>query len=718
MTADITAKNKDVMKDFIYLLILNVVMYSSPVFSEKSAYDEEVDYSLESAYFSTIASGHLEAVRKAPGVVSVITAADIIDMGATHLDEVLETVPGLHVIRSDLNRLEPVYSIRGIHSGFNPQVLILFNGIELKNPYSGGLPSAFRLPLNAIERIEVIKGASSSLYGANAYSGVINIIPKRMKNYAPTVLQVRVGSFNSKDVTLQYRGDDEQGAGFFFSIEHQASTGDNRRIVEEDFQTLIDLQMKTDATLAPGLLNTDYSVSNIILNIENDFWSWNNWMWQNKGVGTGQGVARVLDDIGYANSISYMSHLQYRRIVDYEISVESNVSYHYLDGKNYFKLFPDNSLIPIGDDGNPFSSSGVPALFVDGVIGAPDYKSHKLYGDITYQYVGLEDQIWRLQFGGQYTSINTEENKNYGPGVLDGTTFSVNGQLTDVSGQPYVFLDDQERYSVFLAVQDQWYFHRNWTLTLGGRWDRYSDFGTIFNPRLGLVWDPLHDFTAKLLYGEAFRAPSFSELYLKNNPSGLGSDTLVPERIKTLELVADYQVTSGFRLINSLYYYKAEDLIENKLVGNVYQFQNSTQKKGYGLEIEALWRVSSQLNMKGQYSYQHSENSDTGDSIADAPNHTGYIAIDYKFKNNWALHLDNHWIGSSVRERTDMRNKLSGYAWSTLKVSKTFENRKLVTSLIIKNLFNDNARSPSSPIIPSDYPLESRSIWAEITYSF
>ena len=706
------------MSKAIYGLIVSLVFISALSLSGGGVADEEVDYSLESAYFSTIASGHLEAVRKAPGVVSVITATDIASMGATHLDEVLETVPGLHVLRSDLSRLEPVYSIRGLQSGFNPQVLVLFNGIELKNPLSGGLPSAFHLPLNSIERIEIIKGAGSALYGANAYSGVINIIPKRVRDYMPAIAQVRVGSFNSRGLTIQHREENYHGAGMFFSMERQVSSGDSRRTIGQDLQTSIDQQMGTKSSLALGGLNTDYSVTNIFLNIENDEWSWNNWFWQNKDAGTGQGVARALDNQGYVDSSSYISHLQYKSIIDFESSIESNVGYHYLDAESLFKLFPSGSLIPIGKDGNPFASQSYPVLFVDGVIGAPEYNSHKVIADVTYKYIGFEDQIWRSQFGFQYTDFETSERKNYGPGILDGTVSPISGGLTDVTNLPYVFLDDQERHSVFFAVQNQWYFHPDWTLTVGGRWDRYSDFGSIFNPRLGLVWEPRHDFTGKLLYGEAFRAPSFSELYMKNNPSGIGSASLLPERIKTYEIVADFQVAPSLRVINSVYFYKAEDLIENKLVGNVYQFQNAAQQEGYGLELEAQWAVSSQLKVKGQYSYQHSENTDTGEVIADVPNHTGYLSIDYTMLNDWALHLNNHWIGSSVRERTDTRNKLSGYAWSTLKLSKVFDQRNLETAFIVKNLFDENARTPSSPIIPGDYPLEGRSIWAEITYSF
>ena len=654
---------------------------------------DEIDHSLEEAYFSTIASGHLEAISKAPGVVSVITSSDIRAMGATHLDEVLETIPGLHVARSDLSRLEPVYSIRGIHSGFSAQVLFLFNGVEFKNPYSGGLPAAFRLPLNGIERIEVIKGASSALYGANAYSGVINIVPKKVRDYSPTIAEVRLGSFGSQDFTVQHQYKNALGAGYFLSLEHQSSDGDSKRTISEDLQSSIDLDQGTTASLAPGSLNTNYSVTNLHLNVEDDLWSWNNWLWHQNGGGTGQGVARALDKDGYNDSTSIMSHLQYRRIIDHGWSVESNFSLNYLNNKNHFKIFPDNSLIPIGSDGNPFTSSSSPVLFTEGVIGKPHYTTRKTYADLAYQYIGIEDHILRFQTGGQYTTIKTSERKNYGPGVLDGSETIVDGSLSDVSDQPYVYLDDRQRHSIFLAFQDQWSVSDDWTLTWGGRWDRFSDFGSIFNPRLGLVWEVDRDITAKLLYGEAFRAPSFSELYLKNNPSGLGSPNLDPERIKTYEMVLDYQAWSDLRVISSIYHYKAEDLIENKLAGSVFKFQNTAQQEGYGFEVESYWRANDALNLKAQYSYQHSENSDTGEAVADVPNHTAYLAVDYRLSDQWRLHLNNHWIGSSFRASGDSRDKLSGYSWTTLKLTKAFDPEGLSVALIVKNLLDENARA-------------------------
>ena len=81
--------------------------------------------------FISIATGVVQPIAKAPAVASVITASEIKSMGATDIDQILETVPGLHVSRSPI--YNPLFVFRGIHSDFNPQVLILVNGVPLSN---------------------------------------------------------------------------------------------------------------------------------------------------------------------------------------------------------------------------------------------------------------------------------------------------------------------------------------------------------------------------------------------------------------------------------------------------------------------------------------------------------------------------------------------------------------------------------------------------------
>ena len=82
------------------------------------------------ADFVSIATGSSQPISRAPAVASVITASQIKEMGATDLDQVLETVPGLHVAKV-YQGYNSIYTIRGIYSDYNPQALVLINGIPI-----------------------------------------------------------------------------------------------------------------------------------------------------------------------------------------------------------------------------------------------------------------------------------------------------------------------------------------------------------------------------------------------------------------------------------------------------------------------------------------------------------------------------------------------------------------------------------------------------------
>jgi outer membrane receptor for ferrienterochelin and colicins len=105
-----------------------------------------------------IATGNDTPVERVPASASVISAAEIESMGARTLDEVLGSLAGFHVAPSVLSRLDIIYSVRGIHTGFNPQVLLLMNAIPVQFSLQGGRPTLFRLPISSVERIEVIRG--------------------------------------------------------------------------------------------------------------------------------------------------------------------------------------------------------------------------------------------------------------------------------------------------------------------------------------------------------------------------------------------------------------------------------------------------------------------------------------------------------------------------------------------------------------------------------
>lgn len=196
------------------------------------------------------ATGSLKPVHLAPSVASVITAEDIEKLGATTLDEVLETVPGLHITPS-FAHLDSIYSIRGIHTSLNPQVLVLMNGIPFTKPYNGSRPAGFRLPVSMIARIEVVRGPGSALYGADAFAGTINVITKDRFEVEGMHTGVRMSSFDGLDIWGQHGGQ-YKGWDVGIGLEYWRGGSDDKRIIDADLQTTLDQAFGTNASLAPG----------------------------------------------------------------------------------------------------------------------------------------------------------------------------------------------------------------------------------------------------------------------------------------------------------------------------------------------------------------------------------------------------------------------------------------------------------------------------------
>jgi iron complex outermembrane receptor protein len=189
-------------------VMLALAAPSFPLLAASSTFEED-DLALVYGDKATvsIATGSARSLRRAPAVASVVTAEDIAAMGATDLDEVLETVPGIHVSRTAV-RYAPTYAIRGIYSGTtNPQVLLLQNGIPATTMYNGDKGAAWvGVPVENIARIEIIRGPGSALYGADAYAGVINIITKTAADTPGTEIGLRGGSFNTRSAWMQHGG--------------------------------------------------------------------------------------------------------------------------------------------------------------------------------------------------------------------------------------------------------------------------------------------------------------------------------------------------------------------------------------------------------------------------------------------------------------------------------------------------------------------------------
>lgn len=689
---------------FIFFIALLFVAFTNIAYSD---YDEEealIELYGDEEVIS-IATGSAQPISRAPAVATVITAKDIKQIGATDIDEALETVPGLHVSRRTRQNL-PIYTFRGVYDQNNPQVLVLINGISINNLFVGDRGQAWGgMPVEAISRIEVIRGPGSAVYGADAFAGVINVITKDASEIDGVEVGSRLGSFDTRDVWALYGGD-VGGFDVVLSAEFRDTDGH-----EEDVDS--DVATAQATSLAPGSVNTGTQNFDTRLTILKNNWKFRTGLQRRRNVETGAGVAEALDPNGEFESDRWNADLTYHNPIFTDVwDLTAQVSYLNTSQEvsDDIILFPSGSSLFI-------PGVGLTPPFPDGVIGNPEVWERHLRYNVTGIFTGFDSHTIRSGIGYTHQEIyKVEEENNFSPIGF--------GTLTDVSDTPFVFLPEKHRNNSFAFVQDVWQLSNDWELTAGMRYDDYNDFGDTWNPRLALVWAARHDLTAKLLYGEAFRAPSFAEFRNQNNPVANGNTELDPEEIETIELAFDYRPKNNLKLGLNLFMYEWDDIIRfTPDSATSLTAQNIGEQEGYGLEFEADWTVNRDLSFTGNYAYQESEDKDLNENSGNAPQHQLYVRANWEFIPDW--HISPQWNFVLDRERVDgdSRSDIDDYdIFDVTLRSRAFSNRWEL-ALSARNLFNKRAFEPSQngltgPAIPGDLPLARRSVWGELRFNY
>lgn len=680
----------------------------------ESPYSEEDYYRADRLIVA--ATGSQLPVHKAPAVASIITAEEIEKMGATNLDEILETVSGVHVGPSFTTSYVTTYHMRGIYTAQNQQILVLVDGIPINTIYSNRRQISFRMPVAAISRLEIIRGPGSAVHGADAFAGTINIITKDVHELEKFRSGIRAGSFDTYDAWAQ-GGGTWRGWELAASIEYQESRGDRDRVIDSDQQTVFDTLFGTDASVAPGPMDFKYKFLDTHLALRKDNWNFRLWNWTNLGEGVyGAGVTNALTEGNELDMESHLADISYSNR-DFAENWELDANLSYLQSRSDFELvlFPRGSVLPVGADGNLFTGANM-VSFPDGVIGSPERTERTLSADLSGIYSGFNRHRLRFGAGAKHMELDSREFKNFGPSVIDGTEGIVDGTTANLSGTPYVYIPDESRKLWFLSLQDEWSLGKKWDLTAGVRYDHYSDFGSTVNPRVALVWETRYDLTTKLLYGTAFRPPSFQELYVQNNPASKGNEGLDPEKIQTLELAFDYQPLRNLHAVFNIFAYEVEDFIElvPDSFGSGKTFQNIRDQEGYGFEFEIDWEMTDTLRLRTNLAWQHSEDKDSGDPVPNTPRLQFFLNPHWNFLPDWSLDAQLNWVGDRKRAKGDSRSDIDDYTLVGLTLRRKNIARHWDLALSARNLFDEDAREPAGSAVPDDFPMPGRSFYVEL----
>ncbi len=627
-----------------------------------------------------------------PGIVTVLYGDDLEARGSRTVWEALSLVPGVET-SIDMNGGMQIF-VRGGGVGrtsVSGNIKLLVNGICLNAHHQGRFHPALMLPVEQVDRIEIIRGPGSAIYGGFAYMGVVNIVTRKASSRVTGRLEedhtysaAGIASWTDKQNELKL----SLNAGWMESDGGDVTSGPDK---------LYSMGIE-DLSNAPGPINDKQENKSGFLVMDYKDFSLKI-QYIEGGYGDHFGVTGALppDDMKIVwlektGMVDVSQRIQPLPSLDVEIN---GGWMDYKWGEKYFFLYPP----------------GFMGIYPDGMTGMPLYEESKLYGGINMKFNGWERHHVLVSLS--FAEIEIEEAwqlTNYVP-----STLMPLDEMQLFRGENNWIREGKDRTVRSILAQDEFKILPSLTLTGGLRYDDYSDVGDHVSPRLAGVWQPAERHILKFQYGEAFRPPSFKELYAMNNPVGNGNENIDPATSKTYEIGYIYRKEKTvFR--TTLFHTDYDDLV---VLSNTF-YENAGDVHLNGVELELEQNISYAFKLKGNISYVDTEDRDTDEQLEGAVNWLSNIGLIYQPRSDFTLYTQFRYVGDRQRNPTDERRDLGNY--QTVDITCSFTNilfGGLNCRIGIKNLFDKDIKHPS-PVntYPDDYPRPGRKWWIQLFYKF
>jgi outer membrane receptor protein involved in Fe transport len=527
--------------------------------------------SLLNTRISTV-SKYAQTTAEAPASVTIVSADEIREFGYRNLNEVLESVRGIY-FSNDHNYAYVGTRGFGRPTDYNNRILVLVDGHTLNEHVWGSAPVGADLTVNlsAVERIEVVRGPGSVLYGTSAMFAVINIVTKTGTQLDGVVVSGRVGSGGRREGAFAAGHAIGALGSVAFSSLVTHSDGFDQYYPEYDAPA-------TNNGVVRGR-DWDNGLSGLGSLVLGDVTARAGFVSHTKGVPTGAYGTTFGDSRSKTVDESLWAEIAVRR----DLSATHHVLFRaYADRYKYRGGYPSVD-DPDYTDSGASTSEGVEGNF----IWDPTSRA-------------------RFTFGSEFLHVGRASYKELFAGgvvVSDDAPLNVSSLFVQ---------SDLEISSMISAVA-------------GVRVDKRSRFDAALTPRLALVTRPDSRTTLKLLYGEAFRAPSAAEADLTTslyteNPG------LRPERIRTLELDLQRRVTQPLLIGVSLYHYAVRDLIDQVADVDNIEFRNVASATGRGLEMQVDLVPGGPFSTRATYTVQRTRDGTTGERLTNSPQQVATIS--------------------------------------------------------------------------------------------
>lgn len=613
------------------------------------------------------AARYEQPIASAPASVTVITADQIRKLGYRTLAEILSAVPGLY-ISSDRNY--EYIGLRGFSrpGDFSSRLLLLIDGHRFNDNVYDTASSGynFAIDVDLIERVEIIRGPGSALYGSNAFFGVIDVITRKGSSFSTAEAAAKVGSFDTYKARLTYGDVIFKDLDIILSGSYYSSAG----------QTHFYREFNDPSTNFGIARNNDYQVNfNYFAKAKyKDFEFEGAYNWRDKQLPTAPYGTTFNNDDTHTIDAQGFARLKYSRDFIEELSFMASVSYN-----DYY------------------------------------YRGEYAYDDPAP--IINKDTTRGRWVGGEAILSTRLVPRNF---LMAGLELKGNFQQDQRNYDSAVYLDDKrENFDWGVFIQDDISLLDSLSLSVGCRYDRYETFGDTLNPRAAVIYKPCEPTTIRFFFGKAFRAPSIYELYYddggviqKNNPG------LDPERITTYEFALDQKITESFTLTGSIYYYHIDDLITEVVdpVDGLAQFRNTGNVEARGLEFSFNARLPHAIRAQASYALQEAEDED-GRVLSNSPMHLAKLQIIAPVLHPKVhLGLDARYMSS---RKTVSRSTLNDFFIVNLTLFGHEIAKGLDFSVSVYNLFNHKYADPVSNALAQDaINQDGRSFWTQLNFRF
>lgn len=664
---------------------------------EKVIYMKEDDLGINEVVVT--GSRTARPIKMSPVTTQVLGGKALVDAGYSNLQQALQQeTPGLNIQKVGFGNEISMQGLDARH------VLFLMDGERMTGDMAGNLDYE-RFNLHAIDRVEIVKGASSTLYGSRAAGAVINLITKKTDKPLSIDAGIRYGQMNERNYKHPQPKD------FLYMFEQNADRPNLQSWVSAGFK----------AGKFTSQTDVWYSESDAfyMYQAEND-----------KKVYTKEANPFLPHDIIVVSNavrppmgIEGKEHITVSQKLYYNPNPNLSVLVY---GSSFFMntydLIQDMTFSQARDwtAGTKVTYHVKDWFSVTGSLHADFYDRFKRHERIDKRQKDYESSIYQPR-------LTVTSNYFNGHSLILGMEHTSDELTSDrFSGNANHDLKTRALKETEYFLQDEWTINPRWMISAGIRTNFSKAFGFMGMPKVAAKYSPDKHWSLRANYSMGYRSPSIKELFFNWDHLGMfmirGNENMRPEKNNYFSLGAEYSNDRLF-VSGTAYGNYFRDKIEGvwRIYDMQYNFEytNLSQQRLLGLEVLARWSVLDCLTLNGTYSFVD-VSKNKGIQVNTTSPHAATASMDYKYmKKNYRLNavFSASYMGGKkfdVQDRVFVKEEnksydayfrcdLPQYVLCNLSVSQTFWNKVKLT-LGVDNLFNYVPKTLGSGITMFNVP--------------